>query len=212
MGAQKERAAALIIAGGEADSDELIRSAAEKAAVVVAADKGLEFALRAGVTPDRVVGDLDSYSGEPPEGIELVRLPIEKDDTDLEAAVKLLEAEGFDELVIVCAMGGRPDHQLAVLQSLVGLAERGHGASLISDGCVITAFKGVKRFKKRNQRWLSLFCMGEPLRGVSIRGAKYCLENATLEAGFPIGVSNEFASDEVTISVESGTALVMEIA
>ena len=59
-----------IISGGEYASMPDI----EKAKVVVACDKGYEYALAAGINPGVIVGDFDSYSGKLPSGVETIRL------------------------------------------------------------------------------------------------------------------------------------------
>jgi thiamine pyrophosphokinase len=56
---------------------------------------------------------------------------------------------------------------------------------------------------------VSVFCLGEPARGVTIRGLQYELEKGTLESGFPLGVSDHFVGKESSVSVENGTLIVM---
>ena len=46
-------------------------------------------------------------------------------------------------------------------------------------------------------------------RGVTIRGAKYEAEDITLTNAFPLGACNDFAADEVEISVNEGALLVL---
>ena len=55
---------------------------------VICADGGIDTARKLNIQPDLVVGDFDSAQGEPPEGVEVIRLPVEKDETDLLYAVK----------------------------------------------------------------------------------------------------------------------------
>jgi len=56
---------------------------------------------------------------------------------------------------------------------------------------------------------LSVFCLGPDATGVNIKGLRYELENGTLSAGFPLGVSNAFIQKKATVSVENGTLLLM---
>ena len=58
---------------------------------------------------------------------------------------------------------------------------------------------------------LSVFPIGEMAEGVDISGAKYTLNNATLTNDFPLGVSNEFSDNAVTVNVKSGTLLIMVV-
>ena len=56
---------------------------------------------------------------------------------------------------------------------------------------------------------VSVFCMGEPARGVSIRGLKYDLTDGCLTPGFPLGVSNSFVGVPSQIEVKDGSLLVI---
>jgi len=56
---------------------------------------------------------------------------------------------------------------------------------------------------------VSVFCMGADARGVTLRNLYYPLENGTLTAGFPLGVSNHFTGQEASVTVENGSLLVI---
>lgn len=56
---------------------------------------------------------------------------------------------------------------------------------------------------------ISVFCQGGPASGVWEKGLKYTLSDAVLTDDRALGVSNEFLGCESSISVESGTLLVM---
>ena len=63
---------------------------------------------------------------------------------------------------------------------------------------------------KRRPGKLSLFSMGDRCAGVNISGAVYELTDGELTNAFPLGVSNEYREDEVTISVREGLLLVVQ--
>ena len=44
---------------------------------------------------------------------------------------------------------------------------------------------------------------------MTLEGLYYPLENGTLTAGFPLGVSNHFTGEKAEISVEDGSLLVI---
>ena len=54
-----------------------------------------------------------------------------------------------------------------------------------------------------------MFAWTEKAEGVTLRGLKYPLENATLTNNFALGVSKSFAEETATVSVDHGTLLVM---
>ena len=96
--------------------------------LVIAADAGAIACQAAGLVPDVLLGDFDSM--EPPGGsAKVVRLPVEKDDTDTLAAVRSALEQKFDTFYIYGGTGGkRLDHTLANLQTLLLTPAAGHGA------------------------------------------------------------------------------------
>ena len=177
---------------------------------VIACDRGYQYALRCGVTPDLVVSDFDSYSGEVASGIPLRQLPTEKDDTDTMSALRRALEAGCTEITLVCALGGRLDHTIANLQSAAFAARRGARVRILSpDTEILTLREGTLRLPRREGCSLSVFSAGEVCRGVSIRGTKYPLEDAELSWDFPLGVSNEWRSDAAEISVREGILLIV---
>lgn len=176
---------------------------------VVAADGGYQTLLDRGVPMDLVVGDFDSM-GFRPDHPGVVELPAEKDDTDMMAALRLGLERGFRRFRLYGGAGGRVDHTLANLQSLVWLSKRGCGGELIGDGWTAAAVTdGTLAFGAERRGYVSVFCQGDRAEGVWLRGLKYPLTDAVLTCDFPLGVSNEFTGVESSVTVERGTLLVV---
>ena len=180
-------------------------------AFVIACDRGYAYAQSCGVRPDLVVGDFDSYSGELDPGIPVQKLPMEKDDTDTMSALRFALARGYQEITLVCALGGRLDHLLANLQSLAFAAARGASVRIESpDTEIRTLRNGSLRLPRREGYSLSVFAVDGVCRGLCIRGAKYTLEDAELRPDFPLGASNEWSAEEAEITLREGTLLIVE--
>ncbi|NLD59260.1 MAG: thiamine diphosphokinase [Clostridiales bacterium] len=175
---------------------------------VVAADGGLASLAQIGVSPDAVVGDFDSLAS-PPEGAEVVRLPVEKDETDMLAAIRLGLERGFRDFRLYGGTGGRLDHTVANLQLLCYLSLRGARGRLVDESCQFTAITdGELRFGAASTGVLSVFAPLGEARGVALEGLRYPLEGATLRGDYPLGVSNAFVGRPARASVASGTLLV----
>lgn len=177
--------------------------------LVIAADGGGAWLTALGLAPDLWVGDFDSL-GEIPAGPAVVRLPVEKDDTDMMAAARLGIERGCRHFDIYGGTGGRFDHTLANLQILTWLARRGCGNTLYGQGWAASAVSGGElRLEGRAGGVVSVFCQGDAARGVTLEGLKYPLTGADLTCEFPLGVSNSFLGVSARVAVEEGTLLVV---
>ncbi len=113
---------------------------------VICADGGYRHAARSGIVPDVVLGDFDSLDMETcglPAGVEIVALPVEKDDTDTFYAAKYALERGFSELELYGCVGSRTDHTLAPLSPLVMLWERGARGKIVGDTGTIEVISGM---------------------------------------------------------------------
>ena len=176
--------------------------------LVIAADGGLRHTQALGIVPDVILGDFDSL-GFTPAGANV--FPVEKDDTDAMLAVRRGLAEGCDMFFLYGSLDGpRLDHTIANFQTLQFLADRGAAGYLIGRDIMLTVVKnGSIAFPEDCEGTVSVFCLGVDAAGVTLRGLYYPLENGTLTAGFPLGVSNHFTGEKAEISVENGSLLVL---
>lgn len=173
-------------------------------AFVIAADGGLEKLREYGLTPDLVIGDFDSLD-ESPTGDNVLTFPREKDDTDTMLAIKEALRRGYEKIYISGAVGGRLDHTVANIQSLIFAVKLGAEAYLCGGEETVTVINsGSIRFREKKSGRISVFCLGDSASEVSISGLKYQTVGASLSNMFPIGVSNEFIGEAASISLSSG--------
>ena len=109
----------IVFTGGESPLPEIIRRELNgKTAFFIAADSGLITAENAGVTPDYVIGDMDSLSERRLDAYpsdRVIRHNTDKDYTDTELAFSLAVEKGCDEIWIIgCGGGDRIDHLFAI--------------------------------------------------------------------------------------------------
>ena len=182
---------------------------------IIACDAGYRNCARLGCKPDIIVGDFDSAPCPQQDQDDIVVLPHVKDDTDTEYAAKLAAQKGFDEVLLLGALGGkRVEHTLANLCTGLGLEQRGIRAALQDERSRITfVLPGESRsYPKEKFFYFSAFPMEGRAEGVCEKGSFYELEDAVLTAGYPLGVSNEYAegSDCITVSTRQGALVVVE--
>lgn len=177
-------------------------------AFIVAADAGWQRALELGVKPQLIVGDFDS-SSKPKMDAECICLPAEKNDTDTHFAAREVLRRGFSEVIMLGGLGGRLDHMIANMHTLLFLAQNGAVAMLADEQNEIRCiYNGTLNLYADAQSYLSVFAAGGNARGVYLQGVKYPLYNAELRPDFPIGASNEFEGPQAAITVTEGALFV----
>ena len=175
---------------------------------VIAADGGWRICRREGITPDLLLGDFDSLQ-EVPHFANIQRVPVEKDDTDMMLAIKEGLRRSETVFHLYGGVGGRTDHTIANLQSLLYLACRGARGWLYGDRERSTAICGGELvLPAREKGIVSVFCMGADAAGVTIEGGQYPLHDAVLTASFPLGVSNHYVGNPVRVAVTQGSLLI----
>ena len=182
---------------------------------IIACDAGYRNCAPLGRKPNIIVGDFDTAPCPQQEDDDIVVLPHVKDDTDTEYAAKLAAEKGFDEVLLLGALGGsRLEHTIANFCTGLGLEQRGVRATLQNERTRITyVMPGeTRRYPKEAFFYLSVFPMEGRAEGVCEQGSFYELTDAQLTAGYPLGVSNEYAegSDCITISTRTGALVVLE--
>lgn len=175
---------------------------------LLAADGGYAHCKALGLSPDEVLGDFDSLEYIPTDATVF---PAEKDDTDSMLAVRRGLSLGYREFMLYGSLdGARLDHTVANFQTLQFLADHGAEGYLIGRDYIVTVVKdGAIRFAASAEGIISIFCMGKDAQGVTLTGLQYPLCDATLTAGFPLGVSNHFIGKPAEISVTDGSLLVL---
>lgn len=177
-------------------------------ALVIAADGGYAYARALGLRPGLVVGDFDSMP-RPETDAELIQLPTEKDDTDMLFAARQALARGAQRCHLYGGTGGRPDHSLANVQTLLWLRRQGVEARLYGAEMTATVIENGTLRLPAGRGYLSVFALGERAEGVTLRGLKYELEDGALRDDFPLGVSNERTGQAAEITVARGALLVL---
>ncbi len=177
--------------------------------LIIAADGGLKHLENAGIEPDIIIGDFDSL-GRIPDAENVIKLNPVKDITDMNAAAEIGIEKDYSEFHIFGGCGGRIDHTLANIQLAVSLAEKKMKVFIYNGETVITVVCNESiSFSEDYKGYISVFSHSDECTGITIKGLKYTLENATLKNSFPLGVSNEFIGCKSEITVDNGTALIV---
>jgi thiamine pyrophosphokinase len=206
---------ALVIANGDLPPDAVVRRYARRmrkaGGIVLCADGGARHAVRLGIRPDLILGDLDSV----PRAVRtrFPRTPVwripEQESTDLEKAIRFCLEANCGGVVVAGAVGDRLDHSSGALGCLkkygrklpLLLLDRAGRARLLARRETIAVTPGET---------FSLVPLGR-CRGIVLRGAQYPLSRETLEAGVREGISNRATGRRLSIRHSSGALLLYRL-
>ena len=182
----------------------------DKTDLVIAADGGYTELAKRGIRCDLLIGDLDSL-GNVPSGVELLKFPVEKDETDMHLAFLEGVRRGYSHFELFGGTGGRPDHTFANYCLLILIKRSGCTATLYGDGHITYVIENeFTRVEGKSGKGISVFAFGGAAHGVLIDGLKYTANDVTLTPEFSLGVSNSFVSDTAKIGVREGCLLVIQ--
>ncbi len=213
----------LIFANGDPNDGAMVRRALDSAhdPIIAAADGGARVARSFGLTPDFVIGDMDSI--DPAEltaleqgGAQVFRYPHEKSETDLELvllwAARTVGTEHALSLRvrIIGAVGDRLDQTMANVYLLALPALRGIDVR-IAAGRQETwlAMPGTTTINGAAGDTISLLPLSGSVRGVTTKNLYYPLKDEDLMFGPARGVSNVLRGEHASVSVREGVLLMV---
>lgn len=167
---------------------------------VIAADSGVDVALKAGLTPLSVIGDMDSVNdlaSLPPE-IQQIKLT-GQDDTDFEKCLDLITAP---LIVGIGFIGSRFDHSLGVIHALAATSNQSHLLLAGADD-IILRVKGDATLRLPIDTRLSIMPLAKQ-SFISSSGLAWPLDGLHMEFGQAIGISNRVTDEVITITTGAG--------
>ena len=207
----------VVLAHGDADDRPWLRARLAAADLVIAADGGAQAAWDAGRLPDTVVGDFDSLDAATrarleTAGSELLRYPRDKDETDLELALRLAVERGATSIQVLGAFGGpRLDHALANVLLLTLPMLAGRAVTLADPRHEARLLRGPQELDLVGEPGdvVTLLPLTATATGVDTTGLRFPLQNGTLELGRSRGVSNELTGESGAVRLADGLLLVV---
>jgi thiamine pyrophosphokinase len=209
---------AVIFANGDLEYPQAAREVIRKNDLIVAADGGTHHCLALGLTPHVIIGDFDSLEEEiltrlEKQGVEIIRHPAQKDHNDLELALRLVLERGFDEALVMAALGSRWDQTLAnVLLPATTSLESLHIHMVDGPQEIVLLRAGDQlQIEGETGDTLSLIPLGGDALGITTQGLEYPLNGGALKFGSSRGISNVMLSHEASIKLEKGLLLCVVI-
>ena len=203
---------AVLFANGEAPNPTAIVLCGDD--FLVAVDGGLHHLQALGLSPQLLIGDMDSLSAQELEaclqaGVEILRFPPAKNKTDLELALDEVLKRGYRNILIAFALGGRLEQTLGNL-ALLSRPDLDDCSMRIDDGLTeVALLRHTITLACQPGDTVSLLPWGGEAGGVVTHGLEYALEGETLLPWQTRGISNRCTGERFSLSLEQGVLLLI---
>jgi thiamine pyrophosphokinase len=202
----------VLFANGELPEPDNVARWINKEDFLIAVDGGLNHMTSLGLKPNLIIGDMDSIEQDTLESfykqdVVIEKHPTDKDQNDLELAIRAAVEMKPETIWIIAALGNRIDQTLANIylltrEDLIGidthLVDGLRDVFIIRKEAIITGIQG---------QLVSLIPILGPVKGITTEGLKYPLNNETLYPDKTRGISNRLSSTHAKITVEDGLLL-----
>jgi thiamine pyrophosphokinase len=202
----------IIFANGDLPNLEKAHALLRDDDFIIAADGGTRHVLALGLTPNIIIGDLDSL----PANFEISKFdndvilyPKDKNETDLELAIQHALTLNPEQVIILAALGGRLDQTLGNIALISNLQPATCNLQL-DDGIEEVFFcRDQVQVNGMSGDIVSLIPWQGKVTGVITTSLKWPLQNETLYPQKTRGISNEMLDDTATVQINSGLLLIV---
>ena len=191
----------IILANGKPPKKSVIQFLQKKNySTLICADGGSNHAKKLGLTPDYIIGDLDSIKKETitfyKHKSKIIKLK-RQNDTDVEKCLKFAIRNGFEEAVLLGVTGDRLDHTFCNLGIVIKFFNK-IKLKLIAENSLLVSYTGRVELKTFPGETISIYGFDRKTK-ITSAGLKYTLKNSVLAFGEKESTSNVALSNRVFI-------------
>ena len=204
-----------IIANGDFEYKGAAKEAIDQAELIVCADGGARHLRAINIRPHVLIGDFDSIQAKDKLFFEtgqttIISHPVNKDKTDSDLCISWALNNQATDISMLGVIGSRMDHTLANIYLLTKLAGQGIRARIINSHNEIHIVSDYLELEGQAGDFLSLVPVSEKVSGITLKGLEYSLNEADMEIGSSLGISNVFKESAASICIREGLMLVIK--
>ena len=207
-----------IVLNGEVENYTKIRDfiTKEDYDYIICADGGANHTYNMEITPDYIIGDLDSVDEKlvsyyKNTGVKFEKFPAKKDETDTELCIYLARDLNATIIDFIEALGGRIDHSITNINLLYYLKEMDIIPRIISEKEeMYIAVNEEITISGNVGDIVSVIAINGDADGVTLKNLEYPLDNYYMKYGVPIGMSNVMLSNECKVKVKKGNLIIIK--
>ncbi len=207
----------VIVANGDFNNRDFYRRLLRGDDYLICVNGGTGHALAMGLSPDMIIGDLDSLAPGDSERIaplkpRLIKHPRAKNKSDLELAVDQAVNMKPAEILLIGILGGeRADHAFANLLLLSIPHRAGIPARIVDEQHEIKVIGAEAIFEGNKGDYLSLFSLTAETVVIETTGLKFPLKDESLFFSSTRGLSNELTQTRARVKIKSGLLLAIKV-
>ena len=180
--------------------------------IIICADGGATNARKMNITPDYIIGDLDSTTNEILNFFKHNNTKIIKDEnqdkTDMELAINLAEKLKPDEIIIMGAIGYRIDHTIANILCLDKIKSN-IKTKIIDDKNIIEIVDNEKNIEGKKDDIISIIALTDVV-DLSYKGMNWLVKNKDVKFGW-FGISNTLKGKKAKVTLKKGKILILRV-
>ena len=182
---------------------------------IIAADGGCNHLYKMNITPDYIIGDLDSVDEEvisyyKSKYVLLKKYPTHKDETDSEICIYLAKELKANQVDFIGSLGGRIDHTLANIGLMYYVKNMNIEPRILNSEEEILIIKDEEiTIKGEVGNTVSIISIMGEAKGVTLKNFEYPLNNEKINYLSPLGISNVMLKNECNIKVDDGCLLII---
>jgi thiamine pyrophosphokinase len=177
---------------------------------IICADGGADSALRLSLTPDFIIGDLDSISKEAIKKFKSISKVLQykrQNDTDVEKCLKFAIKNKYDEALLIGVTGNRLDHTICNLGIVLKFFNK-IKLSLLAENSYLKPYTGDVRLKSQKGELISIYGLDKKTK-ITSKGLKYQLKNISLPFGEKESTSNVSTSNSIQLKIRNGIIFII---
>ncbi len=177
---------------------------------LICADGGADSALRMGIIPDVIIGDLDSVTHNALKYFKnkskIVRIG-RQNDTDVEKCLKYAIGKKTEEVVLTGVTGDRLDHTFCNLGIVIKFFDK-IKLHIAAENSFLSAYTGKIDLKTVPGETISLYGFNRNTK-ITSEGLRYQLINTALPFGEKESTSNVALSNAIRLKIKGGIIFVV---
>ncbi len=182
---------------------------------IICVDGAGRYLMELDIIPNLLIGDLDSIKPNVLAWMDKNKVPCKsfpsrKNATDTELALEYAIGLKAKSITIFGAIGSRQDHTISNILLLHKLLQTNIQGKIINENNVIMMTDSKLEVHGKKGENISIIPLSGSVKGVTLKGLEYPLDNEDLVFGNSLGISNVFTSDMAKITLDQGLLLVIK--